>query len=151
MNGKSEWGRNPIPRVRIENEYEAKVRMREEMAKERTDSQSQEIKPREGHSAKHKRSTDVNTAPLKRARISIGKENDPDTPESKLNNMEQEKGNATALAINTSFEGLAKRNGMQKNRGNMGCTDDVPKVSLREGPDPGLSEGCTTPEKAKQR
>ena len=68
-----------------------------------------------------------------------------------MNSREQEKGNATALASNQLFGGLANRNGAQKKTGNKGCTDDISKASLREGPDPGLSEDCLTTEEAKQR
>ena len=68
-----------------------------------------------------------------------------------MNNREHEKGNATALAANQVFGGLANRNAVQKKIGNKGCADDISKASLREGPDPGLSGGCLTSEEAKQR
>merc|ERR1711954_26537 len=149
MNGKTEWGTNPIPRVRIENHYEAKIRMREEMAKERSEGQNPDIQLGESQTAKHTRSADANKAPLKRARLSNSEENDPEPPDTKMNSREQKKWNSTALAANQLFGGLANRNGAQKKTGNKGCTDEISRASLREGPDPGLSEGCLSTEKAK--
>ena len=44
MNGKSKWGRNPIPRVRIEIDLEAETIMEKMVVREKGESISQEIK-----------------------------------------------------------------------------------------------------------